>query len=691
MRSKSNLLGDLRAEADLEMLNQAFLETTDYRALIETTDRPIVVGRRGTGKSALLYRLSRHWHSTDRTLVIQIVPSEDQMIGLRELARHLFSDSYTLLRAGSKIAWKYAISMEVAEQLAKQYRFQKATQAAFLEEKVRHWRSLGPDPTFRLRRALTLAGTYVDASARLAEIAAALSLNRLQQSVAECLLELGLQAVVLIDRVDEGYEPDHTGVALIDGMVLAAIDTNTRFEQARTTLFLRDNMARALEQLDPDFSRDIEGQILRLHWEESQLLTLVCNRLRTVFALNVENDVKVWNQCTGKGLQGRDGFRTCLRLTLYRPRDILALLNQAYLRAARDKRTQIIDEDIDATANEISRYRLEDLKKEYEAALPGLSHYVSSFNGGSPSNTVTEVFSRFEEFGPSIASEPAALQTFEILNSAPDVAGVLYSVGFLGVKDPATGSLLFCHDGRPLDRILLPTDRLMVHPCYWRALGLTEQAFDPSMADDIFDDYDIRVVSETPELRRVQLGKIIGEVARIDLGQEGSAQFGDWCLRAIKIGWPTQLHNIELHKSQQDLRLKEVIATNLAEKGAWRRIAEEFNTRTVLFEIWNRIDLTHDDYRKLAHRLTGKHGNLGFLVCRGNKEDLTADGDLTIVRQLWKEHGRLVIKLTDGFFSRILSKLRTPKRHDEPDQQIGKLVDRYKKLYIPELARKDKT
>ncbi len=48
-----------------------------------------------------------------------------------------------------------------------------------------------------------------------------------------------------------------------------------KYNSARVTLFLRDNMARAVEQLDPDYSCNIEGQVLRLHWEENQLFPLL--------------------------------------------------------------------------------------------------------------------------------------------------------------------------------------------------------------------------------------------------------------------------------------------------------------------------------------------------------------------------------------------------------------------------------
>lgn len=47
---KGNVLGDIRAEQDTKMLDQAFWESSDYRSLLESYDRPIVVGRRGLVK-----------------------------------------------------------------------------------------------------------------------------------------------------------------------------------------------------------------------------------------------------------------------------------------------------------------------------------------------------------------------------------------------------------------------------------------------------------------------------------------------------------------------------------------------------------------------------------------------------------------------------------------------------------------
>jgi hypothetical protein len=119
--SKSNIFGDVRAEQDHQMLSMAFHEWQNYLTLIESNDRFIVVGRRGTGKSALTYKLRLIWEERKiRTLVIS--PKEEEVIGLRGLAIQL-GNTVPLIRAGIKILWRYALLLEIAEILESDYKF----------------------------------------------------------------------------------------------------------------------------------------------------------------------------------------------------------------------------------------------------------------------------------------------------------------------------------------------------------------------------------------------------------------------------------------------------------------------------------------------------------------------------------------------------------------------------------------
>lgn len=79
---RSNPLGDLTAENDNRMLNDAFVATGDFRTLIESDDRTVVVGRRGTGKSALFLQLKKHWEKDKHIEVLSFAPEDSEIIPL---------------------------------------------------------------------------------------------------------------------------------------------------------------------------------------------------------------------------------------------------------------------------------------------------------------------------------------------------------------------------------------------------------------------------------------------------------------------------------------------------------------------------------------------------------------------------------------------------------------------------------
>jgi ABC-type ATPase involved in cell division len=58
------------------MLSRAFIETADFRALVETHDFNYVVGRRGAGKSALFARVKEHLERQPQFLTLAAKPSE---------------------------------------------------------------------------------------------------------------------------------------------------------------------------------------------------------------------------------------------------------------------------------------------------------------------------------------------------------------------------------------------------------------------------------------------------------------------------------------------------------------------------------------------------------------------------------------------------------------------------------------
>src|SRR5437868_2214269 len=115
-KSVGNVLGASRAEADTAMLERAFVETADYRALIETQDFNFVVGRIGTGKSALFQKVKLHYRANSQIFLISEIPEEHNMIEFQQIINHYKMD-YNAGRAFSTLFWKIHISLTLFTQL----------------------------------------------------------------------------------------------------------------------------------------------------------------------------------------------------------------------------------------------------------------------------------------------------------------------------------------------------------------------------------------------------------------------------------------------------------------------------------------------------------------------------------------------------------------------------------------------
>ncbi len=689
---RPNSLGDVRAEVDAEMLRNAFLETPDYRTLIETSDRSVVVGRRGTGKSALALQLAKFFAREQQASVVEIAPSEDQTIGMRpRIAK--FGDSFSTVRAGARLVWRYALMMEAANALSPIYTFKENTAYPGLRNRVQDWMASGTNVFARylatLKRVTTEA---MDPEERIGELSAVLELSKVEEAVLSGTERVNHTVVLLIDRLDEGYTPDVYGAALVDGLVQASIDVKTRLSCVRPIVFLRDNMLRAVQQLDPDYSRNIEASVLRLHWDVGSLFTFAAKRLQLAFELPHEANRKIWDGCVSTDLAGQAGFKRCLQHTLYRPRDVLALLNKALFEAGKrgSSGIRVVRHDIEAAARQISHIRFEDLRKEYDAILPGLASYIGAFDGGSAELTFDETMELLGGLLERGSDIPIVQQEFDILDNPLDLLSGLYSIGFLGIREGSEGAFVFCHDGRAADREFVAPDRVLVHPCYWMALNIGGHELEAFEAEEIYDEYDIETSSQTPQIRSSRIEARLGELEEISVGAGGSAAFERWCEGAIRICFAKGLRNVELKPNRSARLRRDVVGTNLADDGAWKRVREDYGTRQVVFEIKNLETLESADYQQMVSYLTGDYGRLGFFVTRSRTTDLHKNRDVEWVREMYAQHNVLMIKLTAEFFCKQLRKLQQPQKHDAVDNSIHSLLDTYSRLYVAGETKPDR-
>ena len=693
MTEKIDPFGDVRAEHDHAMLDRAFFEWRDYKTIISESDRYIIVGRRGTGKSALVYHLDSYWKS-ERRFTINILPNEEELIGFRAIAS-LFGSTVTSIRAGVKQLWKYALCMELAEALGKYYKTREAIQKLFtLRTHVQTWSKSGTTTFSKLfRSTYDWVKAIESPELRILQISQKLQTPEIINELKKVLAEAEKRTVIHIDRLDEGWHHDNIGIGMIDGVAYGTGEFRESLTgHANALIFLRDNIFRAIQEADNDFSRNIEPRALRLHWDPQELLYMTTARMRAAFNLTSESEVKVWNQITANELHGIAGFKSILRNTLYRPRDVISLLNGAYYQARRQERTTLTTEDISVSSKLISKSRLDDLEKEYSSVFPGLNYILQKFNAKNLKNTASVVQSYLKNTLSHDSLSPPERQHLTILASELNGVSALYSIGFLGLRDTMSKTLLFCHDGRQPSKRIDDSTELIVHPCYWPALGATDSTTEDIDSEEIFDEYEVTIYSADQDQRSTIIGRTISAVSSIPVGTDGAKAFEDWCKDAITYCFSTHLTNIALHPNQSAPQRRDIVATNKGDSSVWQRIIQDYRSRQIIFEVKNFEKLGIDEFRQAHSYLGREYGNICFIICRAKDANLNqAEG--AAFREFYRsQSNRMIIKLTANWLINSLSKLRSPQKHDFADKALDKLIDEYIRVYANEhLAQKSRS
>ena len=684
MRLAGNPLGAVRAEIDTEMLERAFVKTHDYEALANTRDFNFVVGRRGAGKTAL-YLMLREYFANQREIILHSHrPEEHDSIALSSLAKR-FTDNYRTTRAILRVIWRAVILLSVLDKLRKHWKIGRIERDGYLSTYAEERKALFTvDGVARCAAILRqYEGREIAAEELPGIIASEFALGSLEQHVKNALSSLNNSAITLFDGLDEGWEPTPVSTALLGGLALAVADFRDHQVGIHGILFIRDNLFRALANFDPDFSRHIEGPSLRLHWDENGLLVIVANRLRVGLGLEeVENDIRVWNRFAHRELQNREGFIKCLRYTLYRPRDILVLLNQAFHLAARGGRPELVEDDVESISLSISESRLSDLIKEYEAVFPGLGIVLSAFRGTSPFRELGPLISELDQLLDENDYSEVGSGDLAVLGSGEVIFNALYSIGFLGFRDTISGFITFRHDGGAADvGTKDPHQATAIHPCYWKALGLNEANMPIEIVAEIHDEYEAKAEPEAQDIRTRQLGSLISELSNVPVGPEGAARFEEWVFRSIRILFQGALMNPELKPNKNAIQRRDIVATNMAQSGFWRRIFEDYQSRQVIFEVKNYADLKFEDYRQALSYMTNQYGRFLILVCRSGAETVggTEQG---WIKTMYHEHERVILTLPAMTLARCLRKVRNAKRLSYSEEQLSKRLDLFERSYL---------
>jgi len=466
--------GDDSAEKDPNILKY-FVASAAF-ARLKNRQKNILVGRKGSGKSAVRKKLEEVFQQEEHTHVINLSPKFNSIRSLlndKEIATGFGEEIFfqhtwlrqilldCLCRVGHSARGKYA---EASVDFARHISVELNRTSKDIVENI-------ADVLSRIKAKVGNLGDFGLALEK--ELRSIAELDALEHHFAE-LSGSGARFVVLIDDLDLGWNNSDTANNLLLGLLSASNYLASLTQNIYLCIFLREDVYTILitKTQHSDKYRNIE----RIRWEKDDLLAILSERanfnrehhglprldkpLDTVFPTSI-------------GTSNTDNW--LYERTLGRPRELIQL--SRYYTESVDSEAPS-DDALKASEQSYSEWKLDDLCTEYSNQYPGLvevfSYWKTNFFRMKYHLKRTEI----DDMLLKILTEAEInAPWFNDIADKTDVTQflqLLYEIGFLGdfVLGGEGGSkTVYSYQGRHEPRF----EEVQIHPCFRRAVATVQR------------------------------------------------------------------------------------------------------------------------------------------------------------------------------------------------------------------------
>ncbi|MEU6649743.1 hypothetical protein ABZ904_09920 [Streptomyces sp. NPDC046900] len=466
------------AERDIAsgLLRAGFVRTTAYDAALSGR-KMLILGRKGSGKSALCMQLAAGGHPGGTVLITPDDAAGDEI-------RRFELQGVTGDTAKSLI-WRYVFAVQAARHLVEHARVHGRRQPRAVRRLRKFLHANGESLQDRLydRLATGARGLQTSLSLEVFGVKAGLDvagsttegaratrqLEVVEQGVADAFDALGCvdshgRLLLLVDQLEQVWSSDPDSHAMVIGLLLAAKHIAARYgDWMRCLLFLRSDIYDMLAFGEGD---KFHGDELRIHWTLEDLSGLALARARASAGPELTRD-QLWGGIFPHTVDGRDTVERLLGTCLPRPRDVIQYLNLCRDTAVEHDHQVVTEADINEATRQFSQWKLQDLANEYLVAHPYLGRLPLLFDNAGYVATRSAIEERFAAYAPTLHSTFPAY-TEALTPSA--VIDTLFAVNFLGVR--RGGDVVYVSSGK------LPVQphetEFHIHPCFRPALGCTQ-------------------------------------------------------------------------------------------------------------------------------------------------------------------------------------------------------------------------
>src|SRR3546814_584783 len=433
--------GASSAENEITDLADYYLATDEFRRALQGEAR-LVVGRKGSGKSAVFFRVRDKISSSRRNIVLDLKPDGYQLVKLKD--RVLKAMDQGTQEHTITAFWHCVLILEIARaalHLDKStHRLDDNIYRTYmqLDDKYKEYGYDSGQGDFAERissliyriegrfSSEPIDGAVTLSTPEVTKLIYDIDVKKLSDAIVDHLKRKGA-LWILFDNIDKGWTP--TGIDASDILTLDALLEASRKLQrsltadgveARSLFFLRNDVYELL--LDRTADRGKEQKVL-VDWRDPEALKqVVALRISASLGEGLSSLDELWPRIAVRHIHGEDSYQYIVDRCLMRPRYLLDLLKHARGRALTLRHEKITDDDIDQAVSFFSTDVVQDTNLELRDVFPAHDGILYAFIGAK-----------------SLLSYDDArlcLMLFRVEEDlVPRVISLLLWYGFLGVRD----------------------------------------------------------------------------------------------------------------------------------------------------------------------------------------------------------------------------------------------------------------
>lgn len=499
----SDSIGAADAESDVAFLAQCYVDRHEYSALLDTSHPArILVGRTGSGKSAVLLRIVEKnptaIYLDPSSLSMQYLTNSTMIQFLQEIGvkldivfkflwRHIFiveliKKRYGLNSEGGYKKFKTSLSgllsfdrarreaLAYIEEWGDRFWLETEKRVQEITEHLSHQLSAKAGVGTELlsmgaEGARTLAKeTRTELQQRAQNIVDQIQMKKMADVMSlledEMLASTGQNYYIVIDRLDERWVDDSIHDAIIGSLIETARDF-ARIRHAKIIIAIRKDLFEHILNAHRGVGFQTEKYrtlVINIEWSEDELIELINKRVSHLIRNKyVPNKTMTWSDIAPKTIDKVDANRWVLSRSLLRPRDVIMLVNYA-IQTSGD--SGIVQRTIETADREYSKTRLEALADEWlieteylqVAAKKILSNLKAKF-------TLLDVpLSRVDELAIILAEQKSckdndkvayiahktyADKSYTNLEALRDILTLFYKWGLIGIKSESTKKAVY--------------------------------------------------------------------------------------------------------------------------------------------------------------------------------------------------------------------------------------------------------